>query len=272
MITTIGIIGQGFVGSAVYNGMKEYFNILTYDIDPLKFSNTQSLQEIITQSNICFICVPTPMKKDGRCDKSILIKLLNQIDTICSIVNKQIILVIKSTIPPGTTQYLNNQFEKLHIVFNPQFLTQANANDDFKNQNRIIIGGDRPYSTQVKNIYSIAFPGIPIIKTSSTIAQLVKYITNTFLAMKVSFSNQIYQLCQQINQDYDKVIEYATYDERLGKTHWTVPGTDGDLGYGGHCFPKDIAALKNLMDNLNLDTTILTAVIKKNDLVRTDRN
>jgi len=161
-------------------------------------------------------------------------------------------------------------YGSLDIVFNPEFLTEANANEDYKNQNRIVVGGERPGSTRVKAIFAKAFPKVPIIKTSSTIAETIKYVTNTFLSMKVSYANEIYQLCQGLGIDYDKVIEYARYDDRLGNSHWSVPGPDGDYGFGGHCFPKDIAALQFLAKELNVDTTMLTATIAKNTQVRTD--
>jgi UDPglucose 6-dehydrogenase len=166
----------------------------------------------------------------------------------------------------------DKKFNNIDIVFNPEFLTEANANEDYKNQNRIIIGGERPGTTKVKQIFSKAFPKVPIIKTSSTIAEMIKYVTNTFLATKVSFANEMYQICQELNIDYDKVIEYARYDERLGNSHWGVPGPDGDLGYGGHCFPKDIAALRYVAKQMGISTTILNASIEKNTEIRTDKD
>jgi UDPglucose 6-dehydrogenase len=165
---------------------------------------------------------------------------------------------------------LNQEYPSLDIIFNPEFLTEANAVEDYKNQNRIIVGGERPGSTKVKQIFAKAFPKVPIIKTSSTIAEMIKYVTNTFLATKVSFANEMYQICQGLNIDFDKVIEYARYDDRLGNSHWSVPGPDGDFGYGGHCFPKDIAALRYVAENLSIDTTVLNAAIQKNNQVRTD--
>ena len=163
----------------------------------------------------------------------------------CAEFGKTEIVVIKSTIPPGTTQKLNKKYPSLQIVFNPEFLTEANAVDDYKNQNRIVIGAARPYSTRVKRIFEKAFPKIPIIKTNSTIAETIKYVTNIFLATKVAFANEMYQLCEGLDIDYDKVTEYARYDERLGTTHWAVPGPDGDFGYAGHCFPKDLSWMKH---------------------------
>lgn len=268
---TIGIIGQGFVGSAVREGMKNYFDVVVYDKDPSKVSNVKSIYEVVQNTEMTFLCVPTPMKKTGECDLSILGFALEDISKSAKLLNKQdYIVVVKSTIPPGTTEMFNKVFDNLEIVFNPEFLTEANAVDDYKNQNRIIIGGDRPGTTIVKQVFAKAFPNIPIIKTSSTIAETIKYVTNTFLAMKVSFANEMYQFCQALNIDYDKVIEYARYDERLGNSHWSVPGPDGDFGYGGHCFPKDIAALQFVANRLNVDATMLSATIEKNDLVRTN--
>jgi nucleotide sugar dehydrogenase len=268
---TIGIIGQGFVGSAVREGMQNHFDILAFDKDPNKYSNVESIYHIVESTNVAFLCVPTPMKKSGECDLSIVRNALSEISDIAKVLLVQdFIVVIKSTVPPGTTEMLNNEYSNLDIVFNPEFLTEANAIDDYKNQNRIIVGGERPGSTKVKAIFAKAFPKVPIIKTSSTIAETIKYVTNTFLAMKVSYANEIFQLCQAFNIDYDKVIEYARYDDRLGNSHWSVPGPDGDYGFGGHCFPKDIAALKFVAKNLNIDTTMLTATINKNNLVRTD--
>lgn len=265
----IGVIGQGFVGSAVKEGMKNYYDVRTFDINGN--CNELSLHTLVENVNETFLCLPTPMRKSGECDLSIVKDCLNQIDKIITLLNKKnFIVIIKSTIPPGTTEQLNKEFKNFHIAFNPEFLTEANAVDDYKNQNRIIIGADRPYSSRVKQIFSKAFPKVPIIKTSSTIAEMIKYVTNSFLAMKVSFANEMYQICQGLEIDYDKVIEYARYDDRLGNSHWSVPGPDGDFGFGGHCFPKDVAALTFLAVSLGIDPIMLAGTVIKNKEVRTD--
>jgi nucleotide sugar dehydrogenase len=267
----LGVIGQGFVGSAVRYGMKNHFDIFAYDKDPEKFSNAGSIFDVVEKTELTFLCVPTPMMKSGECDLRILHSALFEIADCAKALKKdQYIVVIKSTIPPGTTEKLNSIYSNLDIVFNPEFLTEANAINDYMNQNRIIVGGERPGSTRVKQIFAKAFPNVPIIKTSSTIAETIKYVTNTFLAMKVSYANEIYQLCKGLDIDYDKVIEYARYDDRLGNSHWSVPGPDGDFGFGGHCFPKDIAALQYLAKSLGVDSTMLAATIEKNNQVRTD--
>ena len=245
----IGIIGQGFVGTAVREGLKDCHTINTYDLDESK-STCKDLNELIDKNNYIFVCLPTPMKKDGSCDTSIVENMVKEIDDLVVYRNvSNRIVIIKSTILPGTTKRLNEQCKNIQVIFSPEFLTEANFIEDFKNQDRIIIGGPRPASTRVRQLFYKAFPKAHIIKTSSTIAEMVKYMTNTFLATKVSFANEIHQMCEKLNIDYDKVTEYATYDKRLGKSHWSVPGPDGHYGFGGSCFPKDVNALIDIAKN-----------------------
>ena len=197
---------------------------------------------------------------------------MKDIEILTSFEQKQKTIVLKSTVSPGTTEKWNTEFSFLQIIFNPEFLTEANAVSDFENQNRIILGGPRPQTTKLKQIYSKVFPKAHIIKTNSTHAEMVKYLTNSFLATKVSFANEIYQICEKLKVDYDKVVEYATLDDRLGKTHWQVPGPDGDYGFGGHCLPKDLSALIHIAMKLDVDINVLNAVEEANDVVRKNRD
>ena len=266
----IGIVGQGFVGNAVYQKFKKYYDVLTNDLDETK--STSTLDNMVAMCDTIFLCLPTPMKKNGECDTSILENVLDTIDLISDNYETKKTIVIKSTIPPGTTAKWNDRYDSLNILFNPEFLTERNAVEDYNNQNRIIIGGPRPQSTELVRLFSKVFPNAKIIKTNSTYAEMVKYLTNTFLSTKVSFANEIYQLCQVVGADYDKVIEYATYDERLGKSHWMVPGHDGDFGYGGHCFPKDLSALIHLSEKHNTTNNVLKATRDTNDKLRKNRD
>src|SRR6056300_947941 len=208
------------------------------------------------------------MDEVGRCNNSIVESAVKR----CFEFGKTEIVVIKSTVSLGTTQKLNEKYPSLQIVFNPEFLTERNAVKDYENQNRIILGGPRPATTELKLIFSKVFPSAHIIKTDSTHAEMVKYLTNTFLSVKVSFANEIYEICNRLDIDYDKVVEYATYDERLGKSHWNVPGHDGDRGFGGHCFPKDLSALLRLAEDLNVVDNVLSAVEQTNYSVRKNRD
>ncbi len=266
----IGIIGQGFVGNAVYQKFKNYYDVLTYDLDESK--SNSNVNEIICKCTNIFICLPTPMNSDGSCNVNIVEQVLTEIDLTTDNLETKRNIIIKSTIPPGTTTRWNHTFESLNIVFNPEFLTEANAVSDYANQGRIILGGVRPATTELKTIFSKVFPKAHIIKTDSTHAEMVKYLTNTFLATKVSFANEMYSLCNQLNVDYDKVVEYATLDDRLGKSHWNVPGPDGDFGFGGHCFPKDLAAILHLSEKLNTMNNVLCAVQETNNNVRRNRD
>ena len=268
----IGIVGQGYVGTAVNEVFSKHYDVETYDLDIDKCS-VDYLEDLVELSNIIFVCVPTPMKKDGSCDTSIVEAVVKDINDM--VVSRNVsgrIVAIKSTIPPGTTNRLNKECKNISVIFNPEFLTEANFIDDFKNQNRIIIGGERPSTTKLRQVYSLVFPNTPIIKTGSKTAEMVKYMTNTFLATKVSFANEMYQICEGLGIDYDKVVEYSTYDERLGKSHWAVPGPDGKLGFGGSCFPKDINALIHLAGQLDLCPDVLLGVWEKNLEVRPEED
>ena len=281
MNKSIGIIGQGFVGSSIREGLKNFYEIKAFDIDRSKSWNT--IDEVIDFCDIIFICVPTPMRKNGSCDTRILKSVLNNAYQVLKEQNPDPLhsdflnsqkekktFVIKSTIPPGTTEKLSKLYPRINLCFSPEFLTEANAWDDFRNQSRIIIGGNG--AKIVKQMFRKPFPRIPIIVTKAETAEMIKYFTNCFLATKVTFANQMYQICLDNNIDYDKVCEYTLYDERIGKSHLAVPGPDGDLGFGGHCFPKDLSAMINFGSGNEGNTDFLEAVRNYNDSVRLIRD
>ena len=266
----IGIIGQGFVGNAVYQKLKKYYKVFTYDVQA-KLCNSD-LETVLERCKIIFVCLPTPMNKDGSCNLDILDSTLSEINKASRDVEGRIV-IIKSTIIPGSTDKFQLQNQYIDIVFNPEFLTEANAVDDFENQTRLLLGGPLRATTKIKQIFSSVFRKTPrIIKTDAKTAELVKYVTNAFLSTKVSFANEMYQLCEGLDLDYDKIIEYATLDPRLGDSHWGVPGPDGDFGFGGHCFPKDLAALIEITKNLNTVNNVLKAVQTTNNTVRSNRD
>ena len=268
MKTKIGVIGQGFVGTAIREGLGHIFNIQTYDKFKKESSTCKTLEELSKKVEILFVCLPTPMNPDGSCNLSIIESVIEQLDEY----NNNNIAVIKSKIPPGTTERMNSQCQNLKVVFSPEFLTEANFIEDFKNQNRVIIGGPRPASTKVKNLFTKAFPGITIVKTGSNTAESVKYFTNCFLAVKVGFANEFKQVCDKINVDFDKVVEYGLYDKRIGPTHFSVPGPDEKPGFGGSCFPKDLNAFISIATEKGISPMILSATWQKNLEVRPERD
>jgi len=259
-------------------------------IDPVRglkcggqFSVDMADEKRIDFTGVYFVGVPTPMYEDGEADVTIVESVL---DELASVEGTRI-AVVKSTIPPGTTMGWNEKYKDtgLTVVFNPEFLTEANAVNDFLNQNRIVLGGPKKSVDVVRDVYKVAYPNVPIHKTSSSNAELVKYVTNTFLATKVSFANEFYQLCEALAEegqdiDYDRTIEIAKLDTRLGNSHWQVPGPmpadDGSgrllRGYAGSCFVKDINALIFLMKKLGLDPKVLESAWQKNLEVRPERD
>ena len=266
----IGIVGQGYVGTAVKEVFSKHYETNTFDLNG--DCTCKTLHELVNTSDIIFVCVPTPMKKDGSCDTSIVEGVVKDINETVNCNQDGKIVAIKSTIPPGTTNKLNKKCKNISVIFNPEFLTEANFIDDFKNQNRIIIGGERPSTTKLRQVYSLAFPKAKIVKTGSITAEMVKYFTNTFLATKVSFANEMKLICDELNIDYDKVVEYSTYDDRLGKSHWAVPGPDGKNGFGGSCFPKDLNALIDLCYKKSIKANTLFGAWETNLEVRPEQD
>ena len=265
---TIGVIGQGYVGTAIKLGFQDHYKVLTYDKFDLGKSTHSKISDLVEETKVLFVCVPTPMRKDGTCYTGIVEEVIREINETAD----DHIVVIKSTVPPGTTDRINQEYTHSTIIFNPEFLTEANFLDDFKNQKRIILGGDRKGTNKLRQIYSKVFPHATIVKTGSKTAEMVKYFTNTFLATKVSFANEMKMISDKLKIDYDKVVEYSTYDERLGKSHWDVPGPDGKLGFGGSCFPKDLNALINLCAKMDIPARTLLGAWITNLNVRPEQD
>jgi UDPglucose 6-dehydrogenase len=221
---------------------------------------------VCTFADVIFVCVPTPMYEDGQCYISIVKEVLNNLED--SDYNGDVI--IKSTIPPGTTSGLNKKYKNLTLHFSPEFLTEANANDDFDKQNRIIIGSDNK-SENIVEMFKKVFPKAKIVVIPTKEAEMVKYTTNCFLATKVSFFNDIYNFCNSKKIDYNTVLKSVLLDDRIGESHTMVPGPDGDFGYGGHCFPKDMNALLYESKG-NTPMPTIEGAEKTNRFVRSDKD
>ena len=265
----IGVVGQGYVGTAVRTVFEKHYDIETYDINK-KLSTTTSVGDLAKKVDLVFVCVPTPMNSDGSCNLFTVEQVISEINLTEGLKSK--IVAVKSTVPPNTTKSLQDLCQDSQIVFNPEFLLERNAEEDFRNTTRVILGGPRPATTRLKQFYSKVFPNAQIIKTDSTIAEMVKYLTNSFLAVKVSFANEMHAVCESLDIDYDKVIEYALHDERLGNTHWSVPGPDGHYGFGGSCFPKDINALMHLAQTLCIKANTIQGAWNTNLMARPEKD
>ena len=270
----IGIVGKGFVGSAVQFGFSPSVGVdaevKVYDKDPNK--STHTLQEVVLGSDIIFLSVPTPSNKDGSINLDIVKSILNDINEIYSETVNSIIL-LRSTVIPGTTRKLQEKYSKLRIVFNPEFLTERAANFDFINQSRFVVGGNLDDVLEVSELFRKRFgKSMSIIETNFETAELIKYMTNTFFATKISFLNDMKLLSDKCGAIWEDTIEGFVRDGRVGHTHLSVPGHDGRYGFGGSCFPKDIQALINYANDLGVDMNVLNGVWKTNLEVRPERD
>ena len=262
----IGIVGNGFVGNAIATGLVEFVqDVKIYDIDPAR--STHNLCSTVNESDVVFVSVPTPMERveGGEIDLSILENCLADINRVS---NYDSVIVVKSTVVPGTMERLQGQFYKLKLVFSPEFLTERFARLDFINSARVVLGGRPEDVNTVKEILKPRFPGSKFIETDFQTAQMIKYMANCFFAVKISFMNEMLQIARSANVDWDTAIAGFISDGRIGNSHITVPGHDGSLGFGGKCFPKDLNALLYRAEELGVEPTMLKAAWKKNLEVR----
>jgi len=269
----IGIIGRGFVGSAVEFGFSAQTGcdaeVRIYDKDPTKSIHT--LEETVNKSDFIFLSVPTPSNVDGSMHLGILESVLRDIQ----VVNKRRdnIILIRSTIIPGTTAKLCKKFTNLNIVFNPEFLTERSAKFDFINQSRFILGGRKRNTARVAELYRWRFgDSVPCIETNFETSEMIKYMNNCYFATKVSFLNEMKLVADKCGVDWDMAVEGFIRDGRIGYSHMSVPGPDGRKGFGGSCFPKDIQAMINFGGNLNINMNTLKGVWSTNLEVRPERD
>jgi len=254
----IGIIGLGFVGSAV-KAAHDLVGIETVDVDPHK-----GLPATIDDAKQCeaiYICVPSPIGADGACDTSILE------DVMAHLTDYMGPIISKVTAPPNV--YIRLQEDHKNLIHAPEFLVAATATEDYINGTYAIIGGYEPYATQAEAAILMAQRKIHKITTIGIgEAALAKYAINTFLATKVIFMNELKSLADAAGIDYNVVKETVQFDERQGNSHFDVPGPDGQYGFGGACFPKDTSALLKYAESLGVVLSVLDTAVIKNKTIR----
>ena len=262
----IGIVGYGFVGKAVDYGFKR--NIEKIIIDPKLDTSISDLKS--HNPEFIFICVPTPMNLDGDQDSSIIEKVLAEINKDYS----ESVVIVKSTVLPSIIEKLSKSHK--HFVYNPEFLREKTANEDFVNASSLILGGESDDLKRVAELYNNHSDCkiVEVHETDVISASLVKYSINTFLASKVIFFNQLYDIYKALTPDikWDEFITMINSDKRIGESHMDVPGHDGRLGFGGACFPKDTAALLSLSKDIDKEFSLLKEVIRINNKIRMQYN
>lgn len=234
----IGVIGYGFVGDAVVHGCNIHdINVAIYD----KYKpGYQDFRDIVL-TDIVFVCVPTPMGVNGEIDPRAVSEVLDKLDEH----HYPGIVAIKSTIIPRVISDISKQHPHLAIVANPEFLTERQARHDFLNAKWVVIGADKEeHLKPLTEFYKKVSPVARRVSLTLEGAMMVKYMTNTWFATKVSLMNEFYKLWESYDYGgWEDVANAFGFDERVGQTHLMVPGVDGDYGWGGKCFPKDLNAI-----------------------------
>jgi len=258
----IGIMGVGMVGGALKNYFEKKGKQVSEDLflyDPAK--GFDSIKEL-NKAEVIFVCVPTPYIKDGKGFD------LSYIEDAFSKIEDEKIVVIKSTVLPGTTEKMQSQYPRLKVLFNPEFLTELTAEQDMNYPDRQIVGYTKQSFPVAKDVMML-LPLAPYEKIMpATEAELVKYFGNNWFAVKVAFANQMYDVCSKIGADYDTVMEAAAADKRIGPSHLVV-WHKGYRGYGGKCLVKDIRAFIQFADSLGVDLKIHKAAENvNNDLMK----
>jgi len=270
----IGIIGFGFVGSSVAYGFSaqtgfDQAKLRIFDKNPSK--STHTLDEVLGESDFIFLSVPTPSNIDGSINLSILESVIDEINTHGT--KDGCVVLVRSTVIPGTTRRFQEKYKNVTLVFNPEFLTERSAKFDFINQARFILGGEPEDTNKVAELFSIRFgSSTPTIQTNFETAEFIKYMNNCYFATKVSFMNEMKLIADQSGVDWTTAVDGFVRDGRVGHSHLAVPGPDGKFGFGGSCFPKDIQAMMSHARNVGVEPSVLDGAWKTNLNVRPEKD
>ena len=259
----LGIVGHGFVGSAISHGFTKCKKFI---VDPKYFSQHTIDDLIKFKPDATFVAVPTPMLESGECNTEILEDILQKLNN-----HKDHLVLVKSTVPAYKLQGIKENCTNLRIVFNPEFLTEKNHIDDFRNPPMHIFGGALQDTQSAEEIYKHSdCAECPVFHTDMVSASLVKYCINSFLATKVTFMNEMYDVLKAARGcDWQTFVKMISTDKRIGSSHLKVPGNDGMRGYVGSCFPKDTNALAFFArEILNIPFTQLDTSIAINENLR----
>ena len=239
-------------------GLVEY---LKRNIENNRLNFTTEYKEAVEKSEIIYLAVGTPENEDGSAN---LTYLFNAVKEIKNHINSNKIIVIKSTVPVGTSKKVKDLVEdspfSVKVVSNPEFLREGSALYDAFNGDRIVVGSDNMEALEIMESINQPF-GLEIFKTENESAEMIKYASNAFLATKISFINEMANICERVNADVTEVAKGMGMDERIGDKF-----LNAGIGYGGSCFPKDTKALSFLAKEHGFNPLILDSVIERNDL------
>ncbi len=270
----VGIMGVGVVGNATAKVLEKAHEMFLYDKFKPEYSSKENLRNLAKNSEVIFICVPTPMKITGEIDYSSIHNSMEQlIEEMIKIERNphDILITIRSTAVSGATDKLTYRYP-FRFAFNPEFLREKHAVEDMENTDRVVIGAnDEKSSNQLMEVYKPLFPNANYVIVTRKEAEMIKYAANITLASQIAIANEIYQICKAIGVDYNIVKNAILLDKRIG-SNIEVPGHDGDFGFGGKCFPKDLKALIRLSQEHEYDPYLLQEVWRTNERLRKNKD
>lgn len=252
------IAGYGFVGKAVANALKDQHEIVIHDP---KYTDFKIIDHHDADGII--VCVPTPTTEYGICDASIIAEVLDYVPVFMPV-------LIKSTVTPSIVEGFKEIYPDHSICYSPEFLRANTADKDFLNQKYVVIGGEDPECFW-QDLFQNTLPNCKmILNCTEEEACLVKYSVNSFLALKASFFNQVYDLCEKTGMSFETVRHIISQDNRIGSGHTLVPGPDGYRGWGGHCFPKDTQAFIRWANTIGAPISLVESAVEYNKKVRNE--
>lgn len=262
---SVGIVGLGFVGEAIYKSFKKHkIKLRIYD----KYKKIGNIQKCLN-SDMIFLCLPTNYDTEQKkFDVSEILEVCHLLST------KRYggLVVLKSTVEPETTCYLSEKYSNLNFVYNPEFLSARTSYKDFHKQKHIVLGKNLNCNKNklllLVNLYKKFYPKAKISICSCTEAESVKLFCNCFYAIKIQFFTELFLLCEINNIDFNKIKKIMLKNNWINPMHTNVPGIDGQISYGGLCFPKDTNALCSYMDRKNSPNEVLKSVVNERNKMR----
>lgn len=250
------IAGYGFVGKAVANALEPVHEVIVQDP---KYTDYKMVDH--RDADGIIVCVGTPEDQYGNCDATDLFAVLDDVPVFMPI-------LVKSTVTPAVIDEIARRYPDHSVCYSPEFLRAATGNKDFLDQKFMVLGGEDPEGFWQELFRSVLTKCNLFFFCTPHESSIIKYTINSYLATKVAFFNEIFDLCQKADVDYDKIRQIVTHDSRIGSSHTLVPGPDGQRGFGGNCFPKDTKAFARYANDLNTPLEILETVIESNGKIR----
>jgi len=262
----IAIIGHGYVGKAMHQYFGEHYDIAIYD-PALGYDDTVKINEC----ELAVVCVPTPMLDDGTCDTTIVEEVFEWL--------RVPLVLVKSTVPPGTTNYLQTKYPHGSVAFSPEYIGEGKYEvqwwkdkgyphpTDMRKHDFFIFGGRRDVTSKIIAFFqTVTGPDPKYIQTDSVTAELTKYMENSWGAMKVTFCNEFYEIAKALGVDYNEMRELWLLDGRVERMHTAV--FPDKRGFGGKCFPKDVNGIVKRVEASGYVPELLLEVLRSNSKFR----